>query len=128
MSLELLLVLVVGGISAIVLILHLLGRSKTLVMTEETARAGWLRQFPDSDIADVTLAHDGKAALIRTTDDAGLVWSFGADSVARVLHDYDLQDHSKTMRFLLHDFSAPSVTVHLNDTERQDWHSKLEAL
>ncbi|OIQ41132.1 MAG: hypothetical protein BM560_10835 [Roseobacter sp. MedPE-SWde] len=129
MPLELLLILVVGGISAIALLLHLSGRSKPKVMTEPQARAAWLRQFPESPIADLTLARDGHAALIQTADDSaplGLVWSFGADTVARFLEDAKLSPCRQGLHLRLADFSAPKVQLHLGQAEAALWQELIE--
>lgn len=129
MPLELLLILVVGGISAIALLLHLSGRSKPKVMTEPQARAAWLRQFPESPIADLTLARDGHAALIQTADDSaplGLVWSFGADTVARFLEDAELSPCQQGLHLRLADFSAPAVLLHLSQAEATHWQRVIE--
>ncbi len=77
MPLEILLVLVVGGIVGIALMLHLTGRSRLRVLTRDVAQDEWIRHFPDDDVVDVTVSHDGHSALIRTRAGAGLLWSFG---------------------------------------------------
>ncbi|MEP2718545.1 hypothetical protein [Pseudophaeobacter sp.] len=128
MPLELLLILVVGGISAIALLLHLTGRSTPRVMNDAQARQAWLRQFPESPIADLTLARDGHAALIQPADAAaplGLVWSFGADSVARFLQEAELSPCTQGLRLRLHDFSAPQVLLHLTKPEIEDWQALI---
>lgn len=124
MPLEILLILVVGGIAVIALLLHLTGRSTPKVMTEAQARQAWLRQFPESPIANLTLAKDGHAALIQLEDDTaplGLVWSFGADTVARFLENIALNDAKQGLRLGLTDFSAPQVHLHLNRSEVDLW-------
>ncbi len=128
MPLELLLILVVGGISAIALLLHLSGRSKPKVMTAAQARQAWLRQFPENPAKYLRLAENGLAALV-TSDDAtaplGLVWSFGADTVARSLHDTKATraEHGLHLRFA--DFSAPQVLLRLTTAEADAWLSQI---
>jgi len=90
MPLNVLLIIIVGGIAAIALLLHLLGKSRLAVLTQEDARSAWHRHFPDDEILDLTVAHDGHAALVQTSQGPGLLWSFGADTVARHLRDFDL--------------------------------------
>jgi hypothetical protein len=51
MPLPVLIALVIGGIAGIALILHLSGRSRVVALTEVTARAAWLRHFPDDRVA-----------------------------------------------------------------------------
>ena len=129
MPLELLLILVFGGIAAIALLLHLTGRSDLTVLDEAQARAAWLRQFPESPIADLTLAKDGHAALIQTADGSaplGLVWSFGADTVARFLEGAKLSPCQQGLQLRLADFSAPTVQLHLGQAEAALWQELIE--
>ncbi|MGV6803510.1 MAG: hypothetical protein ACWA49_04825 [Ruegeria sp.] len=126
MPLELLLVLVIGGISGITLLLHLTGKSRLRLLSAETARAEWLRHFPEDDILDITLAHDNHAALVRTDLGAGLLWAFGADTVARYLHDFDWIDQPDGIEIQFRDFATPGVTVRLEETERRHWRHLLE--
>lgn len=126
MPLEILLVLVVGGIAGITALLHLTGKSRLRVLSADTARAEWLRHFPDDTIIDVTLAHDGHAALLRTETGPGLLWSFGADTVARHLRDFDWIDHPEGIEVQFHDFATPGVTVRLDENERRHWRHLLE--
>ncbi|WP_170605967.1 hypothetical protein [Ruegeria arenilitoris] len=126
MPLEILLVLVVVGISGIGLMLHLTGRSRMRVLTHDLAWQDWLRHFPDDDVVDVTVSHDGHFALIRTTEVAGLLWSFGADTAARHLLDFDWLEHPEGFEILFHDFSIPRVIVRLDETERRHWRHLLD--
>ena len=64
----------------------------------EDARAAWHRHAPDDLIQEVTVASNGHAALVTTQQGMGLVWAFGADSVARPLHDFDLLDTKDGLR------------------------------
>ncbi len=126
MPLEILLILVGGGIAGVALLLHLTGKSRLQVLTPKTAQEQWLRHFPDDPIIDVTVAHNGHAALIRTETGAGLLWSFGADTVARHLRDFDWLDHPEGFEVLFHDFSTSRVIVHLDETERQHWQNLMD--
>lgn len=126
MPLEILLVLVVGGIAGITLLLHLTGRSQRCVLSPETARDHWVRHFPDDTILDVTVAHDRHAALVRTEKGPGLLWSFGADTVAQHLLDYDLLDRTDGFEILFHDFGTPKAIIHLDDLERPHWRNLME--
>lgn len=121
MPLEILLVLVVGGIAGITLLLHLTGKSRQHVLTRETAPDQWLRHFPDDTVIDATIAHDGHAAIVRTETGAGLIWSFGADTVARHLMDFDWLETSDGFEVQFHDFSTPRARIHLDETERRHW-------
>ncbi|TMV10240.1 hypothetical protein FGK63_04030 [Ruegeria sediminis] len=126
MPLEVMLALVIGGIAGIALLLHLSGRSNQRVLTPEIAREEWRRHFPDDMIVDVTLAHDGHAALMRTETGPGLLWALGADTVARHLMDFDWLDHPKGLEIFFHDFGAPRVLVRLDETERRHWRHLME--
>ncbi|SDX14598.1 hypothetical protein SAMN05444358_103156 [Ruegeria halocynthiae] len=126
MPLEILLVLVVGGIAGVTLLLHLTGRSRLHELTPKTAQDQWLRHFPNDSIIDVTVATDGHAALVRIETGAGLLWSFGADTVARHLLDFDRIDHPQGFEVQFHDFSTPRVVIHLDETERRHWQHLME--
>ncbi|WP_298935347.1 hypothetical protein [uncultured Ruegeria sp.] len=126
MPLEILLILVVGGIAGITLLLHLTGRSSLRVLTQETARMDWRRHFPDDVVIDVTVSHDGHAALVRTETGTGLLWSLGADTVGRHLLDFDWIEHPNGFEFQFRDFSSPGVVVHLDEIERRHWQHLME--
>ncbi len=126
MPLEILLVLVGGGIGGITLLLHLTGKSRQRVLTPGSARSEWARHAPDDTVTDVTLTHDGHVALIRTPAGVGLLWAFGADTVARPLQDFDWLDHPRGVRIQFHDFGAPGVVIRLDDLERKHWRHLLE--
>ena len=126
MPLEILLVLVVGGIAGITLLLHATGKSRLRLLTPDTARSEWLRHAPEDHIIDVMIAQDGHAALIRTDAGKGLLWSFGADTVARHLLDFDWMDHPKGIEVQFHDFSTPRVILSLDDSERQHWRLMMD--
>lgn len=125
MPLNILLILVVGGISMAALLMHVLGRSRRSLLTNEDARTAWHRHFPDDDIIDVTVTMDQHAALVHTTQGAGLLWSFGADTVARHLLDFDLIEKPDRLIVIFHDFTAPRVTLHLSDSEKLRWQDML---
>ncbi|SLN50814.1 hypothetical protein [Ruegeria meonggei] len=126
MPLEILLILVAGGIVGVTVLLHLSGKSELRALTPELAQSEWLRHAPDDTIIDVTVAHDGHSALIRTQTGNGLLWSFGADTVARHLLDFDWLEHPDGFEIQFHDFGTPKVIVHLDDFERRHWRHLLE--
>ncbi len=125
MPLPALLILVIGGIGAIALLLHLMGKSRLTQLTTEDARSAWHRHFPDDDIQDVTVALSGHAALVRTAQGPGLLWSFGADTVARHLIDFDLIETPDHLQVIFHDFTAPRVNLHLTPSERAHWQTLM---
>lgn len=126
MPLEILLVLVVGGIAGITALLHLSGRSRLRLLDVDSARIEWLRHFPGDDVLTVTVSQNGHAAIIRTETGRGLVWAFGADTVARHLLDFDWIDSPDGIEVQFHDFGTPGVTLHLEETERRHWRHLLE--
>ena len=121
MPLEILLALVAGGISLTALILHLTGRSARTIMSADEARSAWLRQFPEDNVGQVLTAQDGHAALLQTSQGMGLVWAFGADTVARPLQGSDLTETPNGLRVRFPEFSARSTRLTLSETERVDW-------
>lgn len=127
MPLSVLLVLVIGGIAGIALLLHVSGRSQRLVMSAEDARTAWHRHLPDDEIAEVIPSGSGHAALILTSQGPGLVWAFGADTVARRLIDYDLFETRNGLRVMFRDFTAPRVDIRLSASERDHWRDVMRA-
>jgi len=121
MPLPILLILVVGGIAAIALLLHLSGKSRRLVMSPEDARSAWHRHFPDDTIREALITPDGHAALILTDQGPGLVWAMGLGTAARHLLDVDLIDTPDGLTVMFHDFTAPNVTLHLPEDMRARW-------
>jgi len=128
MPLSILLSLVIGGIAAIALLLHLSGRSQRRVLSAEDARRDWNRHFPDDDIVDVTLAPDSHAALILTRQGPGLLWAMGADTAARRLRDFDLIETPKGLTVRFHDFTAPHVTLHMAPELRARWIIRMDPI
>ncbi|WP_146345880.1 hypothetical protein [Falsiphaeobacter marinintestinus] len=128
MPLELLLALVVIGIAGIALLLHLMGRSDQTYLTTEDARAQWHRHFPDDDIIDVTLTQDAHAAVVRTREGTGLLWSFGADTVGRHLIDFDMIETEHGLQVMFHDYASPKVTLHLTEFERAHFQTLMRPL
>lgn len=125
MPLPLLLILVIGGIAAIALLLHLSGRSEIRALDPDSARAAWLRHFPDDPADTVTVTRDGHAAMVRTGAGVGLVWSFGADTVARHLRDCDLVETGTGLDIAFHDYTAPRVRLVLEPDERAAWQNAI---
>ena len=125
MPLATLLILVVGGIAAIALLLHLLGKSAALELSEESARAAWLRQFPDDTVHAVILAESRHAALIETQAGTGLIWSFGADTVARPLGGARLSETTNALHIRFPDITAPGISLRLSPAERADWQTRI---
>ena len=129
MPLELLLILVSTGIGAIAIVLHLTGHSTARRMDKKSAAQAWLRQFPDQEIHHILLAQNGLAALVKSRDPAapiGLVWAFGADSVARHLDHSSVEPFAEGLRLTLSDFTAPQVALRLSAAEIETWTKLIE--
>lgn len=122
MPLELLLILVIGGIAAIALALHVLGLTSPLRLTDAgDAIAAWQREFPDSTPLKATLSHSGRAALIETNEGLGLVWVMGADTTARYLDRATLKEQVSDLLVTLPDYSAPRIRLRLSLGEMPQW-------
>ena len=127
MPLEILLVLVVGGIAGIAGALHLLGLSARPALNADAARAGWLRHFPDDAVVAVTPAASGLAALIETETGHGLVWRFGADTVARRLPCQSIETDIVGLKVRFDDFGSPWVKLRLTADEQTQWKERMDA-
>jgi hypothetical protein len=125
MPLPVLLILVIGGIATIALLLHAMGRSRLSELDDQSARAAWLRHFPDDAVQGVLVADDGHAALVLTDHGPGLLWSFGADTVARPLQDFTFQDGDTHQTIRFNDFAAPRVRLHLTAENRARWQEHM---
>lgn len=125
MPIHILLILVVGGISIVALLLHKLGKSRLTILNPQSARIAWLRHFPEDQVSTVTVTQDGHTAFLDTSQGPGLLWSFGADTVGRLLQNYKVREAPDHLKVVFADFSAPRVTVRLNGDERALWHKKL---
>lgn len=123
MPLEILGPMVVLGIAGIALALHLLGlTAPRRLTTKDEARAAWLREHPDDDIAQVLLARSGRAALITLASGArGLVYAMGADTCAHPLKGARWQQRKNALRVGLPDFAAPHFDIALAPDELPIW-------
>lgn len=121
MPLEILLIMVVVGVSLVTLMLHLSGRSAQTVLSAEDARSAWHRHFPDDEVRQVLVSRDNHAALVLTSGLSGLLWSFGADTVARHLLDFDIMETEHGLRVEFHDFGTPGVSLLLDPQDRARW-------
>lgn len=129
MPLEIFATIVVLGITAVIVLIHFMGFSrKFLIDSDETARSQWLRHWPDDTVSEVHRASEGHAALIESNEGPGLLWSFGADTTARRVASAKISPCDKGLRFDLHDFTAPHVTIRLTPDEMQLWQQTLERI
>ena len=118
MPLSILLPMVVTGIAGIVVLLHLLGLSRTATLTDEAAaERAWLREF---------LCQNRTAALIETAQGRGLVWPMGADTTARYLRGARITRTATGLCITLPDYTAPRIRLHLAAQEADQWPAYLK--
>lgn len=127
MPLPLLLALVICGIAGIAVLLHLLGLTAPRRLDRTRARAGWLREFPDTDVTSVTLCTDGSAALVVTPHGPGVVWPMGADTTARWLSGARILPAKHGLTIHMADVTAPRLTLRLSPDEAQHWTQAIGA-
>jgi len=124
--LQILLAMVAIGIVAVVALVHLLGHSRPLTLPgKSAARAHWRRHNPDDQIRDITVCHSGHTALVETDHGPGLLWSFGADTVARPLHGATARQTAKGLTIRLPDFAAPRVSLRMDLPEATYWAARI---
>ena len=122
MPLDILLMLVVGGIGSMALAMHLLGLSRIPPLTPDAARAAWLRAYPDSTVQNVKVTASGEAARITCDIGNGVLWRMGADTCARLLTGTETATvRGDTVRLVMPDYSAPWVDLRLTGQEQEDW-------
>ena len=128
MPLDILLMLVVGGIAGIAILLHATGRSARKQFTVETAAKAWSRHFPDDPAGDILLSRSGQAAIVTSASGSGLIWAFGADDVARYLRQFDLRPWQKGLHITFHEYAAPGVWLTLSEDEKRLWTERFEEI
>jgi len=129
--LEILLPLVILGIVGAVILIGLLRLTPDLVIeTPDQAAALWAHFNPDIPAGTVHLNANRSHALIETPKGLGVVWSFGADPVTRLLHKgWSMTETAKGVRLITHDFTAPVIDIPLpHEVQRKEWRVLLESL
>lgn len=128
MPIEILVPMVGFGIAGIALLLHLLGLSKrNRFVDEAAAKAVWLDEFPGHLPRRIVLSRDRVAACVETDHGHGIVWPMGADSTARYLEGAPVTRTSTGVRIDLPDFTAPRITLVLDEDELANWPILREA-
>ncbi len=128
MPLEILLVLVVGGIAGIALLLHLTGNTRSAVLRPEDTGRAWRRHFPeDSRVETVLTGAGGQFALVRTRAGPGVIWGFGADTVARHLTGCPIRQTEDGLEVDFKDYAVPRQQFALSPEEQAVWLAELEA-
>ncbi len=125
MSITALIALVGVGIAIVVMLLHVLGRSRRMPMSPEDARAAWHRAFPDDEARQILVTPDGLAALILTRQGKGLVWPMSIDPAARQLLNYDVTEDATGLVIRLHDTPPATIRIHLPPEARAEWLENL---
>lgn len=131
MPLGLLLILVVGGISAVVLLVHFVGWSKKPGLTRDTAKRDFEWDHPKFPVTDLVLSSDGEAALIARADGGfGAIAVLGDGYVTRLLDDTDPADidlNGSDLRINLRDFTEPGIIIRFDDAEQaHSWSGRLK--
>lgn len=109
MPLWLLGLLVAGGISLIVYLVHAGGGSVgAILMDEDAVRARWAEDFPELPPEDLILSQDRTVAFLRTSQGTGLVAALGDCFLTRALQSSDIamaRTEGLTLNLRLHDFT-----------------------
>ncbi|RKT32858.1 hypothetical protein BXY70_2208 [Roseovarius halotolerans] len=122
MPLSILVPLVTVGILGIALLLHLLGLSRPVALSDESAaRDAWLSEFPDDAPLRVLLSRNRMAALVETPKGRGVVWPMGADTTARYLTGARITRRAEGLRISLPDYTAPRIDLVLDEAETGVW-------
>lgn len=125
MPLEILLPIVILGISGIVILTHILGYSRRFTITDETtAIREWHHHWPEDRVLHLRIADDGLSALVITTRGAGLLRSFGADTVAHRIKAATLTHDGLRLDF--GDFGTPPTRISLPTDDLPLWQSDIE--
>ena len=127
MPLSILVPLVTVGILGIALLLHLLGLSRPVALSDESAaRDAWLSEFPDDVPLRVLLSRNRMAALVETPKGRGVVWPMGADTTARYLTGARITRRTEGLRISLPDYTAPRIDLELDEAETGVWAASEE--
>ncbi|NOX39505.1 MAG: hypothetical protein GXP05_03055 [Alphaproteobacteria bacterium] len=130
MPLQVLLPLVVIGITAIVLLIRAMRPTPPLTFaTTDQAKAVWDHRNHDHEATRAHLNLAQTHALIETRQGIGLLWSFGVDPVTRHFRPpVACRQTTKGLRLVTHDFTAPIIDIPLTDRDiRTTWQQLLTA-
>jgi hypothetical protein len=102
--------LVVVGIAAIVIAVHMTGGSRPARLTSEAhARRRFAEDFPDETVSDVALTDDGAAAFLMLGGGRmGIVHAFGDRFLTRILQRGDvaaMEADGDSLRLRMRDFT-----------------------
>ena len=120
--LDILLVLVVGGVSLVVGLTHLFGGSQPAALTDAAIQARLAHDQPDARITGIERGADGRAALVRLHEGAAVVFVLGDRLVSRPLPDApQWTPTDRGLRLTLPDPGCPRIEVALPEDARQRW-------
>ncbi len=128
MPLQVLLPLVVIGITAIVLLIRAMRPTPPLTFASpDQAKAVWNHRNHALEATSARLNSAHTHALIQTRHGIGLLWSFGVDPVTRHFSPpVACRQTTKGLRLVTHDFTAPIIDIPLTDTDiRTTWQAIL---
>jgi hypothetical protein len=131
MPFSVLLPLVVFGILGAVLLIKWLRLTPDLVLeTPEQVLDLWQHFNPEIPARTVHLNAARSHALVETAGGLGVVWSFGADPMTRLLGTrWEVKETTQGVRLITHDFTAPAIDIPLpHDVQRKQWRILLESL
>ena len=123
MDLTVLVILVAGGIAAIVAAVHLTGGSETARLADaEAAVARFRLDHPEAEIGRVHLANAGQAAFLELADGGtGIVQAFGAHFLTRIVSDADVRSLERPLDsrlvLRLNDLTWPGGTFDFTDAD-----------
>ena len=116
MPLEILVVLVIGGIAGIALLTWALGWGTALRLgSAEQACIWWNREWPEIPARGAILAKDRHAAVIDTENGPGLVWVMGADCAARPLDQARVTATPTGINVHFPGMDVSDIHLHLDD-------------
>lgn len=135
MSLALLAVMVVFGVSGVVLLVHLTGGSKPALLADEAAaQARFATDYPDIPVRSVHLTAAREAAFLALGDGrVGIVKAVGGKFLTRVVSARDLagapRTNGTTILLRIRDFTWPGgVFTFAVDGEARTVEAMLSAL
>lgn len=123
MPLPLLVVIVVVGIAAVVIAVHLTGGSRVSVLRDEAAaRERFALDYPGIGVERVWLTADATAAVIETSDGrVGLVKALGGRFLTRLIGSADLAGPPRAtgsrLALRLRDFTWPGAVFEFAQPE-----------
>ncbi len=128
MPLQILLPLVVGGIAGIAVLLHLLGYSRQVDLSDPSfVAAQWCREFPDDQVEAIAMSDDGRVALVHASSGAGLLWAAGADTTARRADCAEVTPDATGLTVRFDDYGAAQLRISLPPQDQPHWINTLTA-